>query len=127
MDRNLKLSWLALACVAVSSLCMADGLIDPTRPANVRTSASSGALTPQRIRVEAIFNRGTQRVAIVNGKVVKAGDELAGGRVDEVTADGIRYSMHNGRGQFARLDSQSVPVRRIPIHSGNPPSSENKR
>jgi hypothetical protein len=37
------------------------------------------------------MGRDERRVAIVDGRVVRAGDAIAGGRIEEVTARGVRY------------------------------------
>ena len=45
---------------------------------------------------------GTVRVAIVNGRLVRDGDEIAGAKILEVLANGVRYS-RGGRVQSLLL------------------------
>ncbi len=61
--------------------------------------------------MEAILDRDGRRFALVDGRVVHAGDDLSWGHVEEVTATGIRY-VAAGRIQFATLNVTSLQVRR---------------
>jgi hypothetical protein len=44
------------------------------------------------LKLEGVISSGATRVAIVNGRVVRAGDEIGGARILEVFTDGVRYS-----------------------------------
>jgi MSHA biogenesis protein MshK len=112
---NRILTWigmvLAAALVLVSGL-KAGELADPTRPAAFRaSSAVVSNSAPARLRVEAILDRGGQRLAIVDGKVVRAGDRIGNARIDEVMSDGVRYT-RAGTSQVSRLENTKLQVRR---------------
>lgn len=79
----------------------AEVLRDPTRP------YSAQPLTPVRaapFSVTAIFVSNERRVAVVNGKRVVEGDQIAGATVIEILADGLRLDL-NGKVITARLAS----------------------
>ncbi|NKB38814.1 MAG: hypothetical protein GKR93_16910 [Gammaproteobacteria bacterium] len=62
-------------------------LPDPTRPANFSSSFISTALVPKQraeFNVRAIRISETDRSAIVNGKLVRVGDEIGAARVSEI-------------------------------------------
>ena len=63
---------------------------DPMRPANAAAPAAPRALSVQSLRLEGVIS-GEQRIAIVNGRLVRAGDVIAGARILEVFATGVRY------------------------------------
>ena len=86
-----------------------DVLADPTRP--LTAAAAADAQRPGQIRIQAILDRGGQRIAIIDGSVVRAGDRLSWGQVEAVTATGIRY-VAAGRVQFAELEVSKLQVRR---------------
>ncbi len=70
----------------------ADGLRDPMRPAGA-TSAPPAAprmLSVQTLKLEGVI-AGETRVAIINGRAVRAGDTVAGVRIIEVLANGVRF------------------------------------
>ena len=103
--------------VSVAVLCLASRvgiadelLVDPTRPATAASIAVAVSHAGQ-VRVEAILDRDGRRFALVDGRVVHAGDDLSWGHVEEVTATGIRY-VAAGRIQFATLNVTSLHVRR---------------
>jgi MSHA biogenesis protein MshK len=96
--------------IAVSLLCaLACGgaaqagnpLVDPTRPATA-TDVPAEASEAGGVRVQAVVIRGGSRVAVVDGRVVRAGDRIANVLIEEVTPDGVRYSQ-DGHSRFARL------------------------
>ena len=88
----------------------ADRLVDPTRPTHAKAVAAA-TKTENGIRLEAILRSQGTHLAIVNGKVVRAGDRLGTTRIDEVLADGIRYT-RDGRTHTAHLSSNAMQVRR---------------
>jgi hypothetical protein len=73
-----------LACAAQAQTAR-----DPMRPPGAATAARPRG--PAEIRLEGIIS-GAVRVAIVNGVLVREGDEVAGARILEVLHDGVRYS-----------------------------------
>jgi hypothetical protein len=105
---NPYLAALLLAMTAHSAL--ADRLTDPTRPTDAK-AISSGEKVEAGVRLEAILRSEGSHLAIVNGKVVRAGDRIGATRIDEVLADGIRYT-RDGRSHTARLDNKAMQVRR---------------
>lgn len=104
----------AVAFALLSASCRAgiaaDLLTDPTRPATA-TAVAAATSRPGAIHVEAIFDRDGQRFAIVDGKVVRAGDQLPWGHIEAVTSTGIRY-FSAGKSQLATLDVTKLQVRR---------------
>ena len=87
---------------------IADRLADPTRPPSGPRSQSTEVRSG--VRVEAILHSNDRRLAIVNGKVVHAGDYVSGVRIEEILVDGVRY-MRDGRSQVARLRPAAMSVR----------------
>lgn len=97
-----------LLLTLTAQAAVADRLVDPTRPSNVKVTA------PARVdafRLEAILNSNGSPVAIVSGKVVRAGDSVGGAHIDEISADGVRYTK-DGRSHTARLEPKVMQVRR---------------
>ncbi|MGH8221009.1 MAG: hypothetical protein ACREUT_20950 [Steroidobacteraceae bacterium] len=99
------------ACLAAALIAGAAGaragerLVDPTRP-----PSAAAAVTSDALHVEAVILREGSRIAIVDGRIVRAGDRLGDTRIEEVTAEGVRYFRH-GRSGFARLTVATVAVR----------------
>jgi hypothetical protein len=89
---------------------LADRLVDPTRPANARPASTTQKVAAP-VRLEAILRSNGVDVAIVNGKVVRAGDVVGATRIDAVLPDGIRYT-RDGQSHTARLDTKGMQVRR---------------
>ena len=110
MDRFVSQAGLACLAALFAAACTAragEGLVDPTRPTSrVAAPESVG----DGIHVEAVILRAGSRVAIVNGHIVRAGDHLGDTLIEEVTADGVRYSQH-GHSAFARLTTATIAVR----------------
>jgi len=101
----------ALAFLLVAPLAHADVLIDPTRPANAPTKSSSAVRSIEAVaRVTAIFKSGDRRVAVLDGRVVKAGDRIGDVVIQEVLADGVRYT-RAGRVEIVRIPKQAAVVR----------------
>ena len=94
----------------------ADRLLDPTQPAHLRPANASETLPT--VRVEAILQSGERRVAIVNGKVVRAGDRVGAVQILEVNTDGVRYS-RGGETNVARLTTKPMQVRHNVEPSGD--------
>lgn len=73
-----------LACAAQAQTAR-----DPMRPPGTATATRPRG--PAVLKLEGIIS-GSVRVAIVNGQLVREGDEIAGARILEVLHDGVRYS-----------------------------------
>lgn len=116
MDRPVRALALIVALSAVSVLAAGAAnagnlLVDPTRP---MTAVDSPVAAPQPggVHVQAIVIRAGSRVAVVDGRVVHAGDRIANVFIEEVTPEGVRYSQ-DGHSRFARLKCPTpLPVRR---------------
>lgn len=104
---NKYLATLLLSLTAKAAF--GDRLVDPTRPATAKP-VSSGAQT-DTVRLEAILRSADGNVAIVNGKVVRAGDRVGATRIDAIEHDGIRYT-RDGRSHSVRMPAKSIQVRR---------------
>jgi hypothetical protein len=68
----------------------AEGLRDPMRPAGSAPPAAPRMLALQSLRLEGVID-GQKRFAIINGRLVSAGDEVAGVRILEVLSQGVRF------------------------------------
>ncbi len=110
---NRYLATLLLSMTAKAA--MADRLVDPTQPAHSRGANTGESLAA--VRVEAILQSGERRLAIVNGKVVRAGDRVGSIQILEVNDDGVRYS-RGGETNVARLNAKPMQVRHNVERSG---------
>lgn len=102
-------SCFAVLLLALGAQASADGLVDPTRRAGMSRGPTPEA---RALRVEAVFSSAERRLAIVNGKVVRVGDQVSGVRIDEILDDGVRY-VRNGKTHTVRLRPASMPVRQV--------------
>ena len=100
--------YLATLLLTMSAQAAADRLVDPTRP----PQAPSPGSEPQYegVRVEAVLRSAERDLAIVNGKVVRAGDRINGVQIEAILPDGVRY-VRDGQVRVARLQPASIPVR----------------
>ena len=81
---------LTLVCLLVTSSALAGGLRDPMRPPQPHAAARAAVRDTLPV-VSAVFTRGEQRKAIVDGRFVKAGDEIGSGRIAAISADGVAW------------------------------------
>ena len=88
MRRKLRIAGYCLTAL-LACAAQAQTARDPMRPPG--TAAAVRARGPAAIRLEGIIS-GSVRVAIVNGVLVREGDEVAGAKILEVLHDGVRYS-----------------------------------
>lgn len=88
-----------LAALAHPRAMAADGeppLADPTRPPELaRTDGERSA--PRPLDVSAVFLSGARPLALVNGRLLAAGDSLGAITVEAVLPEGIRYRTAAGR------------------------------
>ena len=97
-----------LTLVASRAFSAPEGLIDPTRPT---TTAGHGNVSRDRgVCVAAIVTRQEGSFAVVNGRVVRAGDRFSDISIEEVTPDGVKYLQGGHRG-FARLHQEKLDPR----------------
>lgn len=100
MRRRLRSSALCLAALVLAGAAHAQAFRDPMRPPG-SAPAKSAVAKVSAFKLEGVIS-GTVRVAIVNGRLVRAGDEVAGARIVEVMAGGVRY-IRGGREQTLML------------------------
>jgi hypothetical protein len=110
---NRYLATLLLSMTARTA--MGDRLVDPTQPAHLRPTNNGETLAA--VRLEAILQSGERGLAIVNGKVVRAGDRLGSIQILEVRTDSVRYS-RDGETNVARLTAKPMQVRHNVEQSG---------
>jgi hypothetical protein len=101
--------YLAALLLTMSAKAAGERLADPTRPPQAPSPSSDPSY--EGVRVEAVLRSADRDLAIVNGKIVRAGDRVAGVQIEAILADGIRY-VRDGQVHVARLQPASIPVRR---------------
>jgi hypothetical protein len=79
---------LLFAATLLAGTAAAGEVRDPMRPAGAPTAARPAPV--HALKLEGVI-AGEQRVAIVNGRLVRAGDVIAGARILEIFATGVRY------------------------------------
>lgn len=100
--------YLAALLLTMSAKAAADRLVDPTRPPQAPSPSSDPS--HESVRVEAVLRSADRDLAIVNGKIVRAGDRVAGVQIEAILPDGVRY-VRDGQVRVARLQPASIPVR----------------
>lgn len=116
MDRPVRVLVRIVALFAVSvhgaeAAHAGNLLVDPTRPATA-TDPAVPAPEAGGMHVQAIIIRASSRVAVVDGRLVHAGDHIANAFIEEVTPEGVRY-LQDGHSRLARLKCATpLPVRR---------------
>jgi len=78
----------ALVAAAAAGRVFAGELRDPMRPSGAPAAARAAPV--YSLKLEGVI-AGEKRVAIVNGRLVRAGDSIAGARILEVFANGVRF------------------------------------
>ena len=91
--------------LAAGSIAAAADLRDPTRPDTAVAPTANAPAT--RFVVSAIFVSDERRVAIVNGKMVTAGDRIGGATVRAIDAHSVTLRYQN-KTIHARLLSTKV-------------------
>jgi MSHA biogenesis protein MshK len=91
----------------------ANPLADPTRPSNAKDVSRESS---PGIRLEGILRSEGRLLAIVNGKIVRAGDRIGDSRIDEIFTDSIRYT-RAGHTSTARLTQKHISVRTNVVQS----------
>ncbi|HEY6124909.1 MAG TPA: hypothetical protein VIV63_09665 [Steroidobacteraceae bacterium] len=90
MRRRFRLVHGTCLALLLSSAANAQAVRDPMRPPGT-AAATSRPRPAATLKLEGVIS-GTERVAIVSGRLVRAGDEIAGVRILEVLNDGVRFS-----------------------------------
>jgi hypothetical protein len=103
------LTCLAGAGVVMNAVAGPQTLADPTRPVSVSAVAESRVDSP-KVQLEAVLNRSGSYVAIVNGKLVRAGDHVGNITIQAVTLEGVRY-VQDGKSGFASMPATKLLVR----------------
>jgi hypothetical protein len=107
---------MALYCCA--ALLFADAgaqeLRDPMRPPGAAPAARARA--PSALKLEGVI-KGPVRVAIVNGRLVRAGDSIAGAKIIEVLIDGVRYSRGDRVHSLQLPGSRTLAITRVAASS----------
>jgi hypothetical protein len=99
----------AALLLSMSAKAAADRLVDPTRPP--QAPGTSDSRSQEAVRVEAVLRSADRDLAIVNGKIVRAGDRVDGVQIEAILADGVRY-VRDGQVRVARLPQAAMQVRR---------------
>ena len=90
------LVWLLLCCAWVAQ---AQTLVDPTRPPGWKSDAvaeAPGRTPPPRFEVSLVKLSSSQRLAVINGRSVREGDEVDGARVVAIRRETVELE-HQGR------------------------------
>jgi hypothetical protein len=96
-----------------------EALTDPTRPA--LAGATHAALAEaSSVHVQAIFIRPGLCVAIVNGRLVRAGDRIASVLIEAVTPTGVRY-LQAGHPGFAAVHEAKLDLHATSAHKTDSP------
>jgi MSHA biogenesis protein MshK len=90
MRRRLRIIALCIAPMMLANAAHAQAFRDPMRPPGAAPAKSTVARSTT-LKLEGVIS-GAVRIAIVNGRLVRAGDEVDGARIVEVLADGVRYT-----------------------------------
>ena len=100
------LAFAALCILLLVGIARGGELRDPMRPAGAPAAAAASRPAPvYSLKLEGVI-AGTQRVAIINGRLVRAGDTIAGAKILEVFAQGVRYE------RAGKVQMLTLPVTR---------------
>lgn len=89
MRRRLRLVTFSCAALLMTATAFSQAIRDPMRPAGAAPAARPRAAST--FKLEGVIS-GSVRVAIVNGRLVRAGDDVGGAKILEVLSHGVRYS-----------------------------------
>jgi hypothetical protein len=98
-----------ILALSFSPLTNSEELKDPTRPPSIIVPGKHSEEHKVAPHVTAIFLSGMRRVAIFNAQPVHAGDSVGDYRIDEVAAEGVRYSV-SGHSAFAPLRGSTAAM-----------------
>ena len=114
----------SLFLLAVAKLASAQTFRDPMRPAGA-APAPVRAAAPAALRLEGVI-QGPVRVAIVSGRMVRAGDVVNGATVLEILPNGVRLS-RAGKLQLLTMSAESMPGSVRVVRSLEASASEAKK
>lgn len=92
---------LCAALLLFSATGLTGELRDPMRPAGAPTAARPAPV--YSLKLEGVI-AGGKRVAIINGRLARPGDVIAGARILEVFATGVRYE------RAGKIQTLTMPV-----------------
>ncbi len=102
---------------ALSQTSPPEDLADPMRPPSVlqaAPAAAGDAQAPVELpRLQAIMREGGQRLAVINGQLLRVGDDVGGATVTAITASSVVISVE-GKSSVLKLVGQDVKVRHDP-------------
>jgi len=81
----------AIALLLLAATAHSQAVRDPMRPPGASAPAAARPARSTAMKLEGVIS-GAVRVAIVNGRLVRAGDDVAGAKIVEVLSDGVRFS-----------------------------------
>jgi hypothetical protein len=100
----------AIGAFATRAVTAGPVLEDPTRPSDSRgVRAVPG--WPQ-LRLQGILCHGTDRVAIIDGRVVHSGDRLGDALIGAIDTDAVHY-LRGGHELISYLTKSTLQVRRL--------------
>jgi hypothetical protein len=108
--RGMAIALLCTACAVARTGASAEPLDDPTRPSTTRSAVGLRPPQERELRLEGIYRRAERRFAIVDGRIVHEGERIANAKIEEITADAVRYS-RDGHDHTARLARTTLQVR----------------
>jgi hypothetical protein len=98
------------AAAAGRAVAAAPALEDPTRPSDGH-GARAVPGWPQ-LQLQGILCHGTNRVAIIDGRLVHSGDRLGDALIGEIDPDAVHY-LRGGHELISYLTKSSLQVRRF--------------
>lgn len=101
---------LLTAALLIAGTAQAEGFRDPMRPPNSAPAAApaptSKLAVGTALKLEGVI-AGEKRVAILNGRLARAGYVIAGAKILEVLANGVRYERY---GKITTLTLATAPA-----------------
>lgn len=99
------LAFAALCILLLVGIARGGEFRDPMRPAGAPAAAALRPAPVYSLKLEGVI-AGVKRVAIINGRLVRAGDTIAGAKILEVFPQGVRYE------RAGKIQMLTLPVTR---------------
>jgi MSHA biogenesis protein MshK len=96
MSRHITLPALLLLCIGNFFTHEAKALSDPTRPGSYVTQ-DAASKPVEALRLESVLIARDRRVAVINGKTCRVGDNINGARLVAINADGAELVRDGNR------------------------------